>query len=53
MPSFAPEGDGFFNQPGARVMLGEKFGLTVRQIGGLGFEYFGDLRVQQLTSVAQ
>ena len=34
-------------------MLGEKLGLAVDQLGGMGLEGFGDLRVQLLTSAAQ
>ena len=41
----APAGDGFFNEPSFRIMLREKFGLAVHQIGGMSFERFGDLRV--------
>jgi hypothetical protein len=53
MTSLAPAGDGFFDEPGFRVMLREEFGLAVHQLGGMGFERFGDLRVQLLPSVAQ
>ena len=44
----APVGNGFFNEPGLGIMLREQFGLAVHQLGGMGFERFGDPRVQLL-----
>jgi hypothetical protein len=41
----APAGDRFFNEPGLDVMLREKLGLGVHDLGRMGFERFGDLRV--------
>ena len=46
MAGFAPAGDGFFNQPGFRVMLREQLGLAVHQLGEMGFEGFGDPGMQ-------
>ena len=46
MTGLAPIGDGFFEQPGFLIMLREELGLGVRQLGGMGCERFGDLRVQ-------
>ena len=48
LTGLAPAGDGFFNEPGLGVMLREELGLGVHQLGGMGFERFGDLRVQLL-----
>ena len=45
MPGPAPKGDGFFNKPGFRVMLRKELGLAVLQLGGMGFERFGNPRV--------
>ena len=53
MTGLAPAGDSVFDQPGFRVMLGEELGLAVDQLGGMGFEGFGDLCVQSLASAAQ
>lgn len=53
MTGLAPVGDRFFDEPGFGVMLGEELELAVDQLGGMGFERFGDLRVQLLASAAQ
>src|SRR4029077_3663295 len=53
MTGLAPAGDGFFNEPGLRVMLCKELGLALDQLGGVGFERFGDLRVQLLPRAAQ
>jgi uncharacterized membrane protein YhfC len=53
MTGLAPVGDGFFDEPGLGVMLREELGLSVHQLGGIGFERFSDLRVQLLPSTAQ
>ena len=45
MSGFAPERDGFLNEPCFRVMLGEELGLGLGQLRGNSFESFGDLRV--------
>ena len=50
---FAPAGDGFFDEPGLGVMLGEEFGLAVHQLGGMGFERFGDPGMELLSRAAQ
>ena len=42
-----------FDEPGFGVMLGEELELAVDQLGGMGFERFGDLRVQLLARAAQ
>jgi hypothetical protein len=53
MGGLAPAGDGFFNEPGFRVMLREELWLGVRQLRGVGFERFGNLCVQLLARAAQ
>src|SRR6516165_9739461 len=53
MTGLAPKKDGFFNEPCLGVMLREEFGLAVRQLGEMGFERFGDPRVQLLARAAQ
>ena len=52
-PGLAPEGDGFFGEPGLGVMLREEFGLGLHHFGGMGCERVGNLRVQLLPSAAQ
>ena len=47
----APIGDGFFDEPGLGIMLREELGLGVHQLGGMGFERFGDLRMQLLPAL--
>jgi hypothetical protein len=49
----APKGDSLFDQTGLGVMLREKLGLGFCDLGGMGFERFGDLRVQLLPGIAQ
>jgi hypothetical protein len=49
----APKGDGFFDEPSLGVMLREELGLALHHLGGMGFERFGDLRVQLLPGIAQ
>jgi hypothetical protein len=49
----APIDDGFFDEPGLGVMLREELGLAVHPLWRLGFERFGDPRVQLLTRPAQ
>ena len=53
MTSLGPAGDGFFNEPGFRIMLREEFGLVVHCPGRMSFERCGDLRVQLLPGIAQ
>jgi hypothetical protein len=53
LTGLAPVDDGFFDEPGLGVMLREELGLAVHQLGGMGFERIGDLRVELLTSAAQ
>jgi hypothetical protein len=53
MTGLAPAGDRFFNQPGLGVMLRKELGLAIQDLGGMGFESFGDLRVQLLPGTAQ
>ena len=53
MTGLAPIGDGFFDEPGFRIMLREELGLAVYQLRGMGCERFRDLRVQLLTRAAQ
>ena len=52
MTGLAPERDGFFNESSLGIMLRKELGLSVHQLGGMGFECFGDLRVQLLASAA-
>jgi len=49
----APKDNGFFNEPGFRIMLCEELGLGVHQLGGKGLEGVGDLRMQLLPRSAQ
>src|SRR5580692_8510042 len=53
MTSHGPEGDRFCNQTGLRIMLREELWLAVHHLGGMGFERFGDLRVQLLPGIAE
>ena len=53
MTGLAPADDGFFNERSLGIMLCEELGLGVHQLGEMGFERFGDLRVQLLPSAAQ
>ncbi len=48
-----PEDDGFFCEPSLGIMLCEQLGLAVHDLGEMGFERFGDLRVQLLARAAQ
>jgi hypothetical protein len=42
MTCLAPAGDGFFDEPSFGVMLREEVGLSVHQLGIMGFEGRGD-----------
>ena len=53
MTGFAPIGDRSFDETGRGVMLGQELGLVSHQLGGMGFERFGDLRMQLLARAAQ
>ena len=53
MTGLAPIGHGFFNKSGLGIMLREELWLTVYELGKIGRERSGDLRVQLLTSAAQ
>jgi len=53
MTGLAPAGDGFFNEPGFRIMVCEELGLALHQLGGMGSECFGDLCMQLLARPAQ
>ena len=53
MTGFTPVSSGFFNEPGFGIMLREELGLAVHQLGEMGFERFGDLRVQVLPRAPQ
>ncbi len=53
LAGLAPAGDGFFDEPGLRVMLREELRLAVNKLGEMGFERFGDLRMQLLARAAQ
>jgi hypothetical protein len=53
MTGLAPAGYGFFDKSGLGVMLCEELGLSVHDLGGIGLERFGDLRVQLLPRAAQ
>jgi hypothetical protein len=48
-----PKGDSLFDQTGLGVMLREKLGLAFYDLGGVGCERFGDLRMQLLPGIAQ
>ena len=48
MTGFTPPGDRFFDQRRLGVVLRQELGLAVHQLGGMGFERFGYLRVQLL-----
>ena len=48
MTSLAPIRDGFFNEPGLGVVLGEELGLSFHKLGREVFERFRDLRMQSL-----
>jgi len=49
----SPARHGFFDEPGLGIMLCEEFGLAIHQLGEVGLERFGDLRVQLQPSIAQ
>ena len=49
----APIGDSLFSEPSLRIMLGEELGLVLHHVWGLGFERFGDPRMQLLPGAAQ
>src|SRR6516164_9268283 len=49
----APVGYRSLSQAGLSIMLSEKFGLVLHQLGEMGFKRFGDLRVQSLPRAAQ
>ncbi len=51
--SLAPASDGFFNESGLGVMLREELGLALHELRGVGFERFGDPRVQALARATQ
>ena len=53
MAGLAPIGDGFLDEPRLGVVLREKLGLAVHQLGGMGLERFGDLRVRLLAGIAK
>jgi hypothetical protein len=53
MTGLAPKGDSVFDQAGFGVMLREKLGLAFYDLGGMGRERVGDLRMQLPPSVAQ
>ena len=48
-----PAGNGFVDEPRFGVMLREELGLDVHQLGGMGLERFGDLRVRLLAGIAK
>ena len=53
LTGLAPIGDRSFDESGLGVMPREKFGLAVHQLGRMGFERFGDLRMQLLPRAPQ
>ena len=53
MTGLAPIHNRFFDQPGLGVMLREELGLAFYDLWGMGFERFGDLRMQLLPGIAQ
>ena len=52
-PGFAPVVGGFFNEPSLSVMLRQELGLVLHDLGGMGLECFGNLRMQLLPSAPQ
>src|SRR5207237_402332 len=53
LTSPGPIFDSLFIEPSFFIMLCEEFGLGLYQLRRLGFERFGDLRMQLLPSTAQ
>ena len=53
LASPGPIFDSLFIEPSFFIMLCEEFGLGLHQLGRMGFERFGDLRMQLLPSTAQ